>query len=231
MEMLKLSVGEPFSSPAFNSNFVVFSDLSCPYIPEEQTRKYLAACCRYARQYHIHLVPHRFVLQNFLCMCLISPDGRVLGAQRACYVNLLDDTDFERGTDISSLDTVFGPLFLCVDVDIYHPLVCEAASRLGAKIIISSQFIRLQQYGSHMVINGAWNVAQTNHVFVVSVTNHASAVCIPAAISQEKDGFFVPPSGKFPFTAALDISQLNTVRSKPFLGNTLLHVHMEQLLE
>lgn len=228
MKELSLSVVEPFSSPAWGSNFIVFSGGGA-IIPEDDAKAYLSKVCKYAKHFGVYLVPERFMLMGYQCMCLISPDGKVLGAQKALYLNLASRMG-KRSSRLEVQNTEFGGIFLCLDVDIYHPEVCRIAAGMGAQIIICSQRIVSRAYGSHMVIAGVWNAAQLNHCYAVSVSNQFHCVCAPRALSNHGDGFIAPPNLKLPMTAKLDCARLSKIKARPTLNRKFYAIHREELL-
>lgn len=119
---------------------MVFSDVKS-YIPEWDTPDYLNACRKYAMKNNVYLVPSRFVVNNILYLCLFSPKGEVLGIQGATHRNLYNQAELSQYDKIEPIQTPIGNIFLCVDVDIYHPQVLRIARMKGAQIVIASQFI------------------------------------------------------------------------------------------
>ncbi len=229
MTELALSCAEPFSSPAWGSNLAVFTSESGAAIPETLVKAYLNRACKYAKHYGVYLVPERFVLFDYQCMALISPQGVVLGAQRGTYLNPANNT-LKRGTGIEVFRTEFGSVFLCVDVDIYHPEVCRYAVGMGAQVIIGSQYITHAEYGSHLVVTGSWNAAQLNHVYTISVSGQFNCVCAPMPISTHGDGFIVPPSLRLPMTSRLHVDKLLSVKPTQPLSRKFYALHRAELL-
>lgn len=226
MTELSLSVAEPFSSPAWGSNFIVFT--GAPVILEEDAKAYLSKVCKYAKNYGVYLVPGRFMLMGYQCMCLVSPEGRVLGAQKALYLNLANRVG-KRSSQLEIFPTEFGGVFLCVDVDVYHPEVCRFAVSMGAQIIICAQEVSKPEYDSHMVVTGAWNAAQLNNCYVVAATNQFNCVCLPMGLSKHGDGFLVRPNLKLPMTARLRADKLDKALAIPALNRKFYAVHRDEL--
>lgn len=224
-----MSAAEPFSSPAWGSNFVVFTSESGAVIPETLVKAYLNRACKYAKHYNVYLVPERFMLMDYHCMALISPKGEVLGAQKAVFMNPSNRAG-KRGAGLEVFRTEFGGIFLCVDVDVYHAEVCRCAAGMGAQIIVCSQFITRAEYGSHLVISGSWNASQLNRAYVVAVSGPFNCVCAPIPISTHSDGFIVPPNLKLPMTARLHVDKLSSVRAMPQLGRKFYAIHRTELL-
>lgn len=113
----------------------------------------------------------RFVVNNILYLCLFSPKGEVLGIQGATHRNLYNQAELSQYDKIEPIQTPIGNIFLCVDVDIYHPQVLRIARMKGAQIVIASQFIDSYQLSRHMLTTGIWNAAQSNGVYVVGCCN------------------------------------------------------------
>lgn len=227
MTELKLSVGEPFTSPAWGSNFVVFS--CTDPIPENAAKEYLRKVCKYARGYGVYLVPERFLLMGYQCMCLISPEGRVLGAQKGLYLNTVTRVG-KHSAQMDVLRTEFGGIFLCVDVDIYHPEVVRIAESMGVHYVVCSQQIAPQEYGSSMVLTGPWNAAQTSNTYVIGVCDQFLCVCAPQEITKHEDGFIISPNLRTPMTAKLNADLLARCK-RPFrLSRKFYAIHRSDLL-
>ncbi|MDR2931867.1 MAG: hypothetical protein LBV27_02040 [Oscillospiraceae bacterium] len=229
MTELFLGVIEPFGSPVWGSNFVAFASDSGAAVPEEQSKEYISRCCKYAKHYEVYLVPERFMLMGYQCMCLISPEGRVLGAQKNIFWNTASRGN-KRSTVLEVLATEFGGVALCVDVDIYHPEVARVASDMGAHIIIGSQYIAKGDYNSSMVVAGIWGAAQSNPVFTVAVTNAFNCVCVPRTMTKHDDGFLVSPNLKIPMTAKLRADDLSALPQRFCLSRRLYAMHRKELL-
>ena len=229
MAALHLSIGEPFTSPAWGSNFVVFSSDSGEVIPEDTVKEYLSKACRYAKHYQVHLVPERFMLMNYHSLCLISPDGKVLGAQKAAFQNL-SWRQGKRSNQIDIIQSPFGGIFLCVDVDIYHPEIPRLVQAMGADFIICSQYIQEGDYNTGMVTSGVWSAAQGNPMYVVGVSNEFNCVCAPRRLTPNDDGFIITPRLKMPITANLAPEQLKRLPQRDFLPRKFYTAHRQDLV-
>ena len=228
MTTLHLSVGEPFTSPAWGSNVVVFSSLTGEAIAEEGVKEYLSKACRYAKHYKVYVVPERFFLMGYHSMCLISPEGKVLGAQKASYLNLAWRQG-KRSAQLVPIRTEFGSIFLCVDVDIYHPEVSRLVEAMGTQIVICSQYIQVGDYNTGMVINGVWSAAQSCSMFVVGVSNQYNCVCAPRRMTENDDGFIVAPRVKMPVTAQIQAENLARMPLRGSLSRRFYTEHREDL--
>lgn len=228
MTELSLSVAEPFTSPAWGANFVVFSG-DGPLVVEEQVKAYLGRACKYARHYGVYLVPERFLLMGYQCMCLISPDGKVLGAQKATHLNLANRAG-KRSSQLDAFQTEFGSVALCVDADVYHPEISRILEGMGAQIMICSQVLSRAEYGSHLVLAGVWNASQISRCYAVGVSNQYNCVCAPLELTAQNDGFIVPPNLKLPMTARLQANKLDTIPKKSALNRKFYALHRDELL-
>jgi hypothetical protein len=230
MTELSLSIAEPMSSPAWGSNFVVFMPQTGLPVGESLAKEYLRRCCKYARHYEVWVVPERFVMMGYQCMSLISPEGKVLGAQKGLYSGPSYKSTGKKSTGIEIFPSEFGSIFLCVDVDIFQPEALRVATAMGAEIIISSQSIAGSDYGSHMIITGPWNIAQLTGVFVIASSNQYNAVCAPIGLTPKGDGFLNTPGLKIPMTQKFSVKDLSAIPKPKPLNRKLYALHREELI-
>ncbi len=210
-----ICITSPFGKIKPLSDLVIFSDVKS-YVPEWDTPDYLNACRKYAVENKVYLVPSRFVVNNILYLCLFSPKGEVLGIQGATHRNLYNQSEFVQYDRIEPIATPLGTVFLCVDVDIYHPQVTRIARMKGAQIIISSQFIDSYQLSRNMLTTGIWNAAQSNGVYVVGCCNCFSAVAAPCSLTPDESGYLIAPASSHSLFAKL---YLNKLQRSEFGGN------------
>lgn len=227
MTELNLSVNEPFTSPAWGSNFVVFA--SGEAVAEDSAKDYIGRLCKYARSHEVYLVSDRFWLQENLCLCLISPEGKPLGLQRALY--FYTGVEGRRHDALDVIGTEFGRILLCVDVDIYHPEIARIAGGMGVQYIVCSQYIDDEDYNSSMVITGAWNAAQSSSLYVIDACNQFSCVCAPLGITKHGDGFVASPSLHMPLTAKLQAERLRECAVSAHLSRKFYAVHNGELIK
>ena len=230
MEELALSVGEPFTSPAWGSNFVVFAGETGQPIPEADTKEYLGRCCKYAKHFQAWLVPERFILMGYQCMGLINPEGKVLGAQKAICNGPAFKSQAKRSATLEVFHTQIGSIALCVDVDVYRPEITRIASNMGAQIIICSQSINQGDYSSHMVLTGAWNAAQIAGAYVIAVTNQFNCVCAPIESTTLRDGFLNPPNLKMPMIQRMVANKLEGLPKPRALSRRFYALHRAELI-
>ncbi len=202
--MLSLGLTQPFQPPLEGTQMVVFSDIK-NYTAEYEAPRYIKKCINYAKEYNVYLVTGRFVATNFLCMAFIGPDGQVIGVQRATHLNLTYQTALKRSTDLDLYDTPFGRIFLCVDVDIYHPEVLRSAVMRGAKLIISSQYIEFVDYGMHTILQGAYNAAMSYGATVVNVNNNSRCILAGKETARREEQFLLPLGTDLPVMLSIDL--------------------------
>lgn len=228
MQVLNISIGEPFSSPAWGSNFMVFSSPTGAPIPESELKEYLRKACHYAKKNGIYLVPERFIMMDYHCLCLIDPEGNVMGAQQALF-HSPENSYLKKGKELSLIPTEFGSVVLCVDIDIYYPEVAKIAKNMGGDYIISSQYVPAEDYTSHSVVAGVWNASQSNHIFTVGVSNVFQCICAPRIVKQYSHGFIVQPTSKLPVVAGMKADLLAQLPAKPALSRTVYVMHEREL--
>ena len=230
MSTISLSLGEPFLSPAWESNFAVFSSPTGEPIPAKEAKRYISKACAYAQKHEVYLVPERFIIDDTQCMCLIAPNGRVLGAQKALFNNRSIPLTKGQGNTIELITTELGTFFLCVDVDVYHPEVAKIAYNMGAQVVICSQYFSPMQYSIHRAVAGVWSIAQSNNFFSVGVSNEYNAVCAPRELTRHNDGFLESPTKRMPVTAKVVVSEAIKLPRKPLLNRKIYTVHRNELL-
>lgn len=200
MQQLSVAIVPTLSAPPKGTQLVIFSDQR-NYVAEIDSAIMLAAASRYAIRHNVYLVPERFIAANYLCMCLLSPKGDVVGVQRATHLNLgLREHNFFRDDKIHAFDTPFGRVALLVDVDINMPQVSRAAVQDGATLLISSQFIQLYDFFEDRIRYGAFNAARSNGVQVIAAVGLGGVIV--NANGQEISGY----SEELPIMAQIQTS-------------------------
>lgn len=168
MQQLTIAIVPTLAAPPEGAQLVIFCDPR-GYVAEIDSSMMLAAAARYAIRHKVYLVPERFIAANYLCLCLLSPQGVVIGAQRAVHLNLsLREHNYYRDDAIRPFDTPLGRVALLVDVDVNMPQVARAAVEAGATLLLSSQFIQLYDLYEDRVRYGAINAAVSNGVNVAA---------------------------------------------------------------
>lgn len=197
LQQLSVVIVPTLTPPPPGVQLVVFSDQR-NYVAEIDSAMMLAAASRYAIRHGVYLVPERFIAANYLCLCLLSPKGEVIGVQRATHLNLgLREHNFFRDDQIQVLDTPFGKVTLLVDVDINMPQVARAAVMNGATLLISSQFIQIYDFFEDRIRYGVLNAARSNGIPIVAAAGLGGIVA--DANGDEIAGF----SEDLPVTARL----------------------------
>ncbi len=225
MPQLCVAIVPTLAAPPEGAQLVIFCDPRS-YVAEMDSSMMLAAAARYAARHQVYLVPERFIAANYLCLCLISPKGEVLGAQRAIHLNLsLREHNYYRDDTIRPFDTPFGRVALLVDVDVNMPQVARAAVEDGATLLLSSQFIQLYDLYEDRVRYGAINAALSNGVNVAACAGMGGIIV--RCDGKELAGF----TEEFPVCASFDPSRCHADRDAIAAGRLLLQRHRRLLVE
>lgn len=224
MDSLSISVVAPLSPPPEGTQLVLFCDLR-NYVAEYDSGQMLTAAARYAMHHRVYLVPERFVAADYLCLCLLSPEGEVLGVQRATHLNLDYRGRFHRDDAIRPFDTPFGRLALLVDVDVNMPQTARAAVEAGATLLLSSQFIQLFDFFEDRIRFGAVNAAVSNGVAV------AAAAGLGAVIVDCRGNLLSGFSEELPVSATIDLRRTAVDSEALAAGRRLLMTHRSIIAE
>lgn len=170
-----ISIVSGLSPPPVTSQLVVCCT-SKAFIPQHLAARMLSKAACYARLYGVYFVPQQFVCGNYLCLCLIAPDGSLVGAQRAITLNLNHRGTFLRHNRLDLCDTPLGKIALLVDVDINMPEVTRACALAGAQLIVSNQYIHPADFFEDRLLYGAVNAAVSNGIPVAAVAGRAGLI-------------------------------------------------------
>ncbi len=203
MPKVSLAVIRPFELPPKGAQLIVFSDIR-NYVAQWDTQALLKAAVRYARTYGVYLVPNRFIADDFLSLCMIGPTGEILGGQRAVCLNVSYRGFLRRSDDLEIFDTPLGRIFLAVDVDLYRPEVIRAAALSGAQLVIGSRFVQGYDDLPLRRLCGGLNMAISNGVFVLDVSNMSCSLASPGLWEAYPDGFVARDCEDLPFQAVID---------------------------
>lgn len=230
MGSFNLCISEPYKSPAWGSNFVVFQGSSGLAIEESQGREYMKKAIAYAKNFRVYLVPERMLIQNYNTMCLIDPQGDVVVAQQAIF---LDKTKpiLSQGDFLNVWQTPYGRVSLCPSVDIYHPEVPHLAYKKGAEVLVSMQHYTPEEYSVGRLLTGSWNASQSNPLMVVEVSNMGHCVCLPRELTKNKDGFAVSPSARLPLNKKYTFEQLETLPPRKMANRRIFMRHRAELTD
>lgn len=199
MQQLSIAIVPTLAAPPKGAQLVIFADPR-NYVAEIDSAIMLAAAARYAIKHKVYLVPERFVAANHLCICMLAPDGSVMGLGQAAHLNVsMRQHNFQRGDAVSVFDTPFGKTALLADVDINMPQVCRAAVLQGAQLLISSQYMPLYDFFEDRVKYGAVNAARSNGVQVIT------AIGAGGAVVDANGHFIVKYTDTLPISAQLEL--------------------------
>ena len=200
MHKLKVAIVPSLALPPKGAQLVMFCDPKS-YVAQYDSKQMLSAAARYAKRHGVFLVPELFAAADYLCMCLFSPQGEVLGAQRAIHLNLDYRGIFYRDNEVSLIETPFGKVALLVDVDVNKPQVARAAVAGGANLLLSTQYIHIFDFFEDRITCGAVNAAHSNRVAVASASNHGGIIIDGSG--EVLSGF----SEDYPLISTINIAQ------------------------
>lgn len=233
MKNIHISIVPPFEKPDPASDLTVFSPVK-DYVPEYDTKDYLSQCMEYAIKYGTYLVPAVFSAFDYLCMTIIDREGNILGAQRATHLNSLALGHFRKAESLKIFSTELGNIFLCVDVDIYHPYLLRMAKAMGAQLVVSSQYFQNRDYNRNRILSGPWNTAQQHSLVVASASNKRVCVTAPCAATEDGSGFVVYPTPTLTLSAQVDVeAAVPAVFDTPlpsFLSHGFMRTNAEYLM-
>lgn len=147
---------------------LVLLDDHCRCTEEPQTPAALAEAARYALRHNAYVVPGRFFADGALCLCMLSPKGKVVGVQQAVYLHLsLRARAPKRGRAPAPFETPFGAVALLPDVDVNYPQVAREAVQAGARLLIAGGYVDPYDISDEMIYLGPQNAARSNGVAVV----------------------------------------------------------------
>lgn len=209
-----------FVKPKEPADLVMFCE-SRSAVAKEDAMLYLKRSMEYAKLYHVYLLPGPFILQDYLCLCLISPEGKPIALQKAIYVNVLHHAGLHTADEIEVFSTPLGRISLLPDVDIFHPEVARSAAMQGAEVLLTAQYYDLYDLNPLRTMSGAWEMAQENQISVIAVSNQNCCVCAPAAATNDNSGFVLQPQTTFPVLATLYPHKSQKVRDSADLLSQL----------
>ena len=193
---VKVCMTNPFTAPAAEDcTLVVFKNGESVVTPEYE-EIFITSCQKYAQKYHVYLATCLFTMEEYLCMALLSPEGEILGIQRATHLNLDDLQKYRVYDALEPVTTPIGKIFLCVDVDILRPEVLRTAIFEGCDFIISSQMFPLQEFSEERILFGARSGAVTNRIPIIHVTPFSAALAVPPELTSDNSGFLCYPTAK-----------------------------------
>jgi len=223
LRQFNVAITNVLAPPPKNADLVIFADQRS-YVAELDSHQMLAAAARYAVRNKVYVVPERFVAADSLCLCMLAPDGSVLGVQRACHHNVsMRQNNLLRADSIQPFDTPFGKVALIVDVDINMPQCARAAVKNGATLIISSQYLPLYDFYEDRINYSVVNAAATNGIQI------AAAIGMGGVIVDAKGHFICDYSEDLPIGAVIepheaivDIGDMNTAHKLMLTHRSLI---------
>ncbi len=170
-----ISIVSGLSPPPVASQLVICCT-SKAYALQHQAARILRKASCYASLYGVYFVPQQFVCGGYLCLCLLAPDGRLVGAQRAITLNLNHRGSFLRHNRLDLCETSLGKIALLVDVDINMPEITRACALAGAQLVVSNQYIHPADFFEDRLLYGAVNAATSNGIPVAAVAGRTGLI-------------------------------------------------------
>ncbi|MEG2174529.1 MAG: hypothetical protein RR135_03460 [Oscillospiraceae bacterium] len=224
MRPITVSIVSPAAPPPEETELAIFSD-SRNYVAEYDSGQALSTAAHYAKRYGVYVLPERFIAQDYLCLCMLAPDGTPLGAQQAIHLNLDYRGRFHRADAIEPFDTPFGRVALLVDIDVNLPQVSRAAAVAGAELLLCSQFIQPYDFFEDRVRTGALSAACSNGLAL------AGAIGAGGIIADGQGTALAGYSEMLPITARLTPACLCPDLNAMEQGRRLLLHHRALLCE
>jgi len=221
LQQFKVAITNVLAAPPKGTDLVIFADQRS-YVAELDSHQMLASAARYAVRNKVYVVPERFVAADSLCLCMLAPDGSVLGVQRACHHNVsMRENNLLRADEIQPFDTPFGKAALIVDVDINMPQCVRSAVMKGACFIISSQYLPLYDFYEDRINYSVVDAAVTNGVQI------AAAIGMGGVVVNAKGSFICDYSDDLPITAVIDPQQTVISKRQLHTAHKLMLAHRE----
>ena len=212
-----VSIVSGLSPPPCGSQ-IVMSLSGEEYTPHNLAPRMLAKASRYAKLYGVYFVPGRFSCGEYLCLCLLSPDGSLVGAQRAVTLNLHYRGVFLRHDRLDVFETSLGKIALLVDVDINMPEVARAAAHARVDLLLSSQHIHTSDYFEDRPLFGAVNAAASNRIPVAAIAGNVGLIADSTGRLMTEITENLPIASTVSLGCRADLSDLMT-------GKRLLYSH------
>ena len=166
-EEIGISVIAPFEEVPAETKLCVFAN-NRQYVPYYDSQKMLAQASKFAKDNKMWLIPERFAVNDYLCLCIINADGVPVGLQRSCHLSLSDRGSFMRDNKIDIISTPLGKIALLPSVDMNIPYVLTEAVLQGAELFVASLYIAPYDFSPERANLYALNVAQSTSVPVAA---------------------------------------------------------------
>lgn len=192
---IKVCFTDPFAPLEEPCQLVVFKNGNAA-VPSDLSELFLTSCQKYAQKYQVYLATTLFEREQYLCMALFSPEGELLGVQRATHLNLSMAGECLPYDHVDVISTPIGRIFLSVDVDIYHPEVLRLAVFQECDFVISSQLFPMRDFSDDRIFFGVRSAAVANRVFILHTTPFSSSLLCPPELTGDGSGFLLYPSAR-----------------------------------
>ena len=182
---MKICVANFFEDVTSGTELVVFPSIK-PCMPQWEAKTFMERFVDYAKQNKVYLVTPIFSSNQYLTVCLISPDGKISGLSYACNLSEQNRSEFIKALDQRVLETEIGKLLIMVDIDIYDPVLVSYAQEKDCDLIISTQYIEPTDFSKERIIFGAWKASQQVNKYVLNVSNKGCCVTVPCTHTKDK---------------------------------------------
>ncbi len=213
MDPIVTQVVQPFQPVFSDARLVLFADDSIQR-GDEEVMAYLVRCAKYAMKYKVYLASGLLVHDNQLCLSLFAPDGKAICRQPALHLAVDLRDELRVGENIEVVDTELGKLALCVDEDALSPQVARTAAMKGARILLSVQQVNPLEDTPQRIRQTAWNMAQTNGIYVIAITSKGVTVTCPANLNRARDGVLLQQTSIYPVRFGLNLERLEECRAQ-----------------
>jgi len=233
MKTLIAAIAGPDLAAAPRADLLVFPGAEAASVRARDGAALLERAAATARRCNAYVVPGLYVKDGGLCLGLVAPDGTLVLEQRATHLNRAWAGDLRRADTIVLADTPFGRLALVPDVDVYKGEVLRIAALQGAEVAVCVQVLPPQDYSEAMVLAGAWQQAQQNCLYIVSVSDQHACLLGPCDTASDHSGFLTHPGDPLPQRAELSAEKrLAAYKTFPVfqsLNPRLYRNHLDEL--
>lgn len=123
---------------------------------------------------------------------LYNPEGKIILKQRQLFLNKQSrDSGFNRGVQLSIVNTDFGRIGFMLNEDCYYPEVGRFLSLKGIDIVLAVNLI--EQRNFYTQLSGVWSQVQQNQFYSLENVNRGlNMIYGPCEISPYRSGIIGP---------------------------------------
>lgn len=198
---MNFCVQMPFETPEHGTELVIFTP-SKRYMQEWEAKTFVEKASAYAVNNSVYVLVPMFSLNDFLAVCLVDPQGKAAGIQRAHRLSPENAVGHLTAEKLKTFDTPIGRFLITVDVDIYDPELTATALEEKCNAILALQYIPDLDFSKERILFGAWRASQQTGLPVINVSNQGHCVteaCKSAPENGKPNGFASPFDDSLPF--------------------------------